>query len=54
MTQRKTLIFFFAILMIGFYDGFLDQGQGRFNFCIFINWLGFYSSGSIWKTFELC
>ena len=29
-TQRKTLIFFFAILMIGFYDGFLDQGQGRF------------------------
>ena len=22
-----------------------DQGQDRFNFCIFINWLGFYSSG---------
>ena len=49
MTQRKTLIFFFAILMIGFYDGFLDQGQDRFNFCIFINWLGFYSSGGSGK-----
>ncbi len=55
MTQRKTLIFFFAILMIGFYDGFFGPGTGSFfNFCIFINWLGFYSSGSIWKTFELC
>ena len=29
MTQRKTLIFFFAILMIGFYDGFLP-GTGSF------------------------
>ena len=51
MTQRKTLIFFFAILMIGFYDGFLDQGQDRFNFCIFINWLGFYSSGKDLENF---
>lgn len=30
MTKGKTLMFFFVILMIGFYDGFLDQGQDPF------------------------
>ena len=40
--------------MIGFYDGFFGPGTGSFLILHFINWLGFYSSGSIWKTFELC
>ncbi|PGA96449.1 TSUP family transporter [Bacillus toyonensis] len=30
MTKRKTLIFFFVILMIGFYDGFFGPGTGSF------------------------
>ncbi len=52
MTKRKTLIFFFVILMIGFYDGFFwTRDRILLNFCIFINWFGFYSSSSIWKTF---
>ncbi|GAB6561391.1 MULTISPECIES: TSUP family transporter [Bacillus] len=30
MTKGKTLIFFFVILMIGFYDGFFGPGTGSF------------------------
>ena len=41
MTQRKTLIFFFAILMIGFYDGFFGPGTGTFLIIAFTAILGF-------------
>ena len=49
MTQRKTLIFFFAILMIGFYDGFLDQGQDRFNFAFLLIGLDFIQAAASGK-----
>ena len=49
MTKRKTLIFFFVILMIGFYDGFLGQEQDPFNFCIFINWFDFIQAAASGK-----
>ena len=49
MTKRKTLIFFFVILMIGFYDGFLDQGQDPFNFAFLLIGLDFIQAAASGK-----
>lgn len=55
MTKRKNINIFLCYFNDRVLRWFFWTRDGiLFNFCIFINWFGFYSSGSIWKTFELC
>ena len=49
MTKRKTLIFFFVILMIGFYDGFLGREQDPFNFAFLLIGLDFIQAAASGK-----